>query len=391
MTLDWSNWSGNQIYRVNQLVEPQHEDEICAVIRASKKSNKIVRAVGASHSFNDFWTDDTIVSLERMKGIVDADIEKCELTLRSGTRLFEIGSPAWNHGLSMTNMGDIDRQSLAGALSTGTHGTGETLANLSSGITGLKLINGEGESVHLTEETNPDELKAARVSLGSLGIITEVTMKMSPQYYLHEKTWLAEVDACEEKLSELVANNRHFEFFWDPQSDQCSMKTLNKCPDDLQESLPEGERKGRNYEILPSSREHKFNEMEFSLPKEVGWGCFLEVRAAVKKSFPKLRWPIEYRTLKADDAYLSTAFHRETVTISIHEGAKRDYENLFLAIEEIFKSFNGRPHWGKVHTHKSSDFERLYPDWKQFLQIREEFDPSGIFLNNYLRDVFGTY
>ena len=390
MSRAWSNWSGSQQYQVASVAEPADEAEIAVIVRKALEKNQTLRAVGAAHSFNPFWTDDTILSLERMKGMVNVDQASHTLTFKAGTRLFEIGAPAWQAGYSMINMGDIDRQSLAGALSTGTHGTGVTLRNLSASITGLRLINGLGEIVALDADTDPDCLRAARVSLGSLGVITRVSLRVMPAYYLHEKTWIASVAAVEAQLASLIHENRHFEFFWDPQSDQCAVKTLNIGQASVAQSLPDGERAGRNYHLLPSERNQRFNEMEFSVPEASGWVCFMALRSMIKARFPDLRWPLEYRTLEADDSWLSTASARPSVTISVHEGASRDYKPLFLAAEDIFRGFDGRPHWGKVHFHSGRDLARLYPQWEAFHAIRSQFDPEGVFLNNYLRELFGT-
>ena len=288
----------------------------------------------------------------------------------------------------LENMGDIDRQSIAGAISTGTHGTGRELQNIPSQLAAIRLMRADGEVVEL-DHSHGELFRAAQVSLGSLGIITQATFQLLPAYYLHEKNWSASVDECAEQREALIATNRHWEFFWDPQSDQCAMKTLNMTDRQEEIRISETERIGPSYRIIPSTREFKFNEIEFSVPADAGWACFLEIRDLLKTKFPGVRWPIEYRTLKADDMLLSSASERNSVTISAHEGSKYPFEAFFLALENVFRRFDGRPHWGKIHSHQASELQRLLPQFDRFCDIRAQIDPEGRFLNSFLQGIFG--
>lgn len=391
MSTDWSNWSGGQQHHVSRLESPSSEAEIIALLSNASDEKRCVRAVGASHSFVPFWTDDTIVSLDNMSGLVRYDAASQQATFRAGSRLHELGQPLWELGLSMQSMGDIDRQSIAGAVSTGTHGTGKTLQNIPSQLTHLRLIRADGTPVEVDRQSDPALFRAAQVSLGVLGIITEATLQLMPRYYLHERNWNARVDECTERLDALVEDNRHFEFFWDPHSDTCAMKTLN-FTDREEESRPgEGEEIGPSYKIIPSARDMKFYEMEFSLPAEAGWDCFLDIRKLMQTQFPKVRWPLEYRTVKADEMLISSASDRDTVTISAHQGVDYPWQPFFLAVENIFRSYAGRPHWGKIHTHEAEALGRLYPRFQQFCDIRQRMDPDGRFLNPFLQGLFGIH
>lgn len=389
MSRDWQNWSGSQQHSVEQMVLPDVESDIVKLLDRASSESRCVRAIGSAHSFVPFWTNDYLLSLDNMRGLVSSDPARQQATFWAGTKLHEMGQPLWEMGLAMSNMGDIDRQSIAGAMSTGTHGTGIHLQNISSQVVGLRLIQANGEITDINTDSHSQLLRAARVSMGTLGVISQVTLKAIPAFYLHEKQWLASVDECAEAREELMLNNRHWEFFWDPQSDQCAMKTLNPTTLKVLENSLEGESLGPSYQIIPSQRDVKFNEIEFSVPAEAGWACFLALRSMMQQRFPEVRWPIEYRTLKADDSYLSSASGRDSVTISAHEGIKHSHTPLFKAVEDLFREYGGRPHWGKVHTHKATELEALLPHFNDFQAIRSTLDPEGRFLNPFLQGIFG--
>jgi FAD/FMN-containing dehydrogenase len=388
MAVNWSNWSGSQQHLANRFEQPDTEEKLVLLMEMARTSDRKIRAVGSAHSFVPFWTEDFLVSLNQMKGLVGCDEKKRQATFWAGTKLHEMGDVLWKHGLSMENMGDIDRQSIAGAVSTGTHGTGCTLQNIPSQLADLRLVMANGEVMDI-ESSNDELFRAAQVSLGTLGIISQATFNVLPAYYLHEKNWSASIEECAEQRDALIEDNRHWEFFWDPTSDQCAMKTLNITDREEDIQLNKNESIGRSYRIIPSDREFKFNEIEFSVPEDAGWACFLEIRALVKTKFPNVRWPIEYRTLKKDNMLLSSASGRDSVTISAHEGIKNPFEAFFLAVEEVFRRYGGRPHWGKIHSCKARDLQRTLPGFDRFCEIRHQFDPEGRFLNPFLQEIFG--
>jgi FAD/FMN-containing dehydrogenase len=291
----------------------------------------------------------------------------------------------------------VDVQAIAGAVGTGTHGTGPSMGNISSNVTGARIVRGDGEIVEITE-ASAGELLAARVALGSLGIFTQVELQLVPAYRLEERTWRARPGECMADLDRTIAATRHFEFFWFPQSDVCEMKSLHPTddPNDILEvregggdvSVPLDRRCGWSHQIIPSVRNFKFHEMEYAVPSGAGPACFAQVRERIRSRWPDVAWPVEYRTLRADPAYLSPAHGRETVTISIHQDARLPYREFFEDIEPIFTAHAGRPHWGKVNTRTAEQLADLYPRWDDFRQVRDHFDPAGTFLNDYLRGLF---
>jgi FAD/FMN-containing dehydrogenase len=302
----------------------------------------------------------------------------------------------------MANMGDIDRQALAGAISTGTHGTGRSLGSISTQMVGLRLVTASGERLDLSAADEPDLFKAAQVSLGALGVITQVTLQLLPAYYLHEQTFALDFEDCLTQMDSLIETNRHFEFFWSPRDDACAVKRLNPteaAPGIIAPpaAVPAGSRMARylnpervapSYQIFPSERTIRFNEIEFAVPAANGPDCLREIRQLMQSKFSEVLWPLEYRTLKADEIDLSPAYGRASVTISAHQAAELPYQDFFAAVEAIFRNHHGRPHWGKIHSHSARELAGLYPQWDHFLAVRRQLDPPGRFLNPYLRTLF---
>jgi FAD/FMN-containing dehydrogenase len=299
----------------------------------------------------------------------------------------------------MENMGDIDRQAIGGAVATGTHGAGRMLGSISTQVVGLRLATATGDLLDLDGQTDGDLLKAAQVSLGALGVITRVTLRLLPAFWLHERTWVADFDECMAELDTHIAANRHFEFFWSPGEDGCAMKTLNPVAPATppSEAKPvvgrlaryvREERIDASHRIFPSERTLRFTESEFALPAEQGPACLREIRRLMRSRHNDIIWPIEYRTLAADDIYLSPAYGRATVTISVHQAAELPYHDFFADVEAIFRNHRGRPHWGKIHTHMARELRALYPMWDRFQVVRRRLDPNGVFLNEHLHRLF---
>ena len=384
---DWKNWSGAQRHSDVLLVSPDSIDKVCRVVQQCYRQKQHLRCVGSGHSFNPFWTDDVILSLDNMHGLVSVDVSKATAKIRAGTKIHTLGPLLWDAGFSLPQQGDIDRQSLAGALSTGTHGTGLNLPSMPNSIVELTLVSAEGEERVISKTHNRDLLEYAKISLGVLGVITDVTLKLQPKFYLHEKTWQGDWSECLSRHETLIDENRHFEFFWTPNTDTFLFKTLNPTHEPKQ-VINSGEYIAPAFEVFPSDRENKFNEMEYAVSYEQGWQCFCELRDLFLRDFPKLPWPIEYRTMAADKLPLSTAYKKRVVTLSVHQGAERSYRQVFTAAQEVFKKYRGRPHWGKVHGLKKNDLADLYPEFETFCSLRNTLDPQGVFLNPYLRGLF---
>jgi FAD/FMN-containing dehydrogenase len=386
----WTNWSGRVECRPRAIERPASEDELAAIVRAAARDGLRVRVAGSGHSFTPIVaTDGILVSLDALEGIESADLQALQATVRAGSKLHAIGAPLRELGMALANQGDVDVQSLGGAIGTGTHGTGRALGSISTQVIGLRLVAADGGIVEWSLATDPDEMAAARLSMGMLGIVTAVRMQLVAAYRLHEQVWRTGVDACMAELETSIATHRHFEFFWYPQRDRAELKTLDpteRLPSDV--AGRKGERIGWSHEIFPSVRDQRFNEMEYALPAAAGPACFLELRERMQARHPDVVWPIEYRTLAADDIWLSPAHGRATVTLSLHQAAELPCDAFFHDLEAILRAHGGRPHWGKLHTCSADDLRDLYPRWDRFRALRGQLDPAGRYLNDYLGDLF---
>ena len=392
---EWTNWSGSVHCTPSEMARPADVDGVVAAIRGAVGRGRHVRAVGSGHSFTPLGaSDDTLLVVARLRGIEAIDSARRRATVLGGTKLYHLGKPLRQAGLAMKNLPDINRQAVVGAICTGTHGTGKDLGNLSTHVVGLEMVTGEGDLVRCSLDERPDLLRAGQVSLGALGIVTRLTLQLEATYRLHEKIWRTSYEECVTVLDQNIAENEHFEFFWRPGLDACLMKTLNKTddPEDFENSNSETferERIGHWDEILPSQRNNRFNEMEFAVPAGNGSNCLAELREMMRHKHKDVTWPLEYRTVAADDIPLSPHFGRPSVTISAHEPARTSYEGYFADVEAVFRNHEGRPHWGKMHWLTAKELEPLYPKWAEFQKAREEIDPKGTFLTHYLRTLLG--
>ncbi len=292
----------------------------------------------------------------------------------------------------MFNTGDVDVQTLAGAIATGTHGSGRALQNMASVLQGVRMVNCHGEVAEYTEQQHPYIMKAARVSLGALGIFAEITVRVVPLFKLRRLELCTDTDVCLQYFIELTSENRNVDFYWYPRSDESKIRILNEPGQGTQtfsfkyNCKDEGE--GWVGDILPRKRELKFDEMEYALPLESGLACFQEVRERIKAKHRKdVAWRVLVRIIAADDNYLSPHYGRESVSISLHHNAGLPFEEFFADIEPIFIDHGGRPHWAKKHNLKAAQLQPLYPQWKAFHEVRRTIDPQGFFMNDYLNEI----
>jgi FAD/FMN-containing dehydrogenase len=383
----WANWSGNVEATPARIVSPVSEADVQAVVSDAARDGLAVRPAGSRHSFTPLCaTDGVAVDLHGLAGIEAIDPDARTATVLAGTRLSAIGNELRTAGLALHNQGDVDTQTVSGATGTGTHGTGPDLGNLSTAITAVRIVTADGEVVFASEDVRPGLYQAARLSLGALGIITAITFRCVPAYNLHERVWFEGPDRSLDLLHERVEATRHYEFFWYPFRDLFEHKALalTNAPAD---PLPDRKREriDHSHKVFPSLRDHRFNEMEYALPAECGPACFADIRALIHDRHPELQWPIEYRTVAADDVWLSPDYGRATVTISVHEDAARPYAPLFDDCEAIFRAYGGRPHWGKIHSAGAAELQPHYERWDHFWRLRAELDPEGRFLNPHLR------
>ncbi len=389
----WKNWSGSLKFRPEHILEPESEEEICEIIYKAGKNNKKVRVAGAGHSSTPLLkTDDILIYLKHFNGVESPDKNNKTAWVPSGMTVKEAGSDLYRYGLAMHNTGDVDVQKLAGAIGTGTHGTGVNLQNLSAMLIGVKLVNGQGEIKEFDSINHPEIMRALRVSLGSCGIFLKMKLQLQDSYILQRKEWCITVDQCLKNLNDYKLN-RNFDFYWYPRTDKIKIRIMNEegvnMPDIPFGSL-EMESIGPGHEILPRDRALKFDEMEYALPAEKAQDCFLEIRNLILKKFRKdIAWRLLFRTIKKDDTYLSCMNGRETVTISLHHNAGLPFWTFFKAIEPIFLKYEGRPHWAKKHTLIHEELHSMYPDWNKFLEVRDILDPRKIFITRYLQEILG--
>ncbi|MEQ8860076.1 MAG: D-arabinono-1,4-lactone oxidase [Pseudomonadales bacterium] len=383
----WRNWSGRLSAKPRALHFLRSEADAVALVRDAAANACTVRAAGAGHSHAPLIPNaGVIVDTSGLAGVVATDPEKRSARVRAGTPIFALGRALHDAGLALANQGDIDRQSIAGACATGTHGTGIALQNLSSAVIGARLVLASGEVVECDAERSPDLWQAARLNLGALGLVTELTLQMRDAYRLEQRGWSEPFEALAPRIGELSGAARHFEFFWYPHDDRAIAKLTEETEREPRYPLgAEGERCAWSYEVLPNHRPHPHTEMEYSVPAERGPECFAALRALIRAEYPELRWPLEYRTLAADDVWLSSARDRATVTISVHQDVREDERAYFEACEAIFLAFDGRPHWGKVHYLDGAALAARHPDWNAWWQVRDAVDPAGVFLNPTLR------
>ena len=426
----WYNWSGGVSCKPRDIAAPKDEVELAAAVR---KAEGRVRVPGTGHSFTPLnATDGTLIDLSAFVGLQGFDPEREVASIAAATPLWGIGSLLHPLGYALKNMGDIDRQTLGGVVGTGTHGTGRTLGSFSAEVASFRLVLSTGEVIHCSPSENADVFAAGRTSLGLLGVMTEIDMKVRPIYKLIEKHFIHPVDTLFRQLDGLVNANRHFEFFWFPYAEVAVCKSLNETDANAptrhsartlrargeRRSLDEyifagfneamrrfpaltrpahrlfsrfmpGQEKVRwSHEIFPSARTVRFNEMEYAVPYEKGPDALREIVEMIRKRKIVTGFPLEYRTVAADDVWLSPFYQRDSATIAVHQYHRVDTTELFDACESIFRAYDGRPHWGKRHTRTSSELAALYPRFEDFRAVRRKLDPRDKFLNEYLGGMF---
>lgn len=385
----WNNWSGRHEAEPTNLYFPHSESDIAALVASATSAGRTVRAAGAGHSHMPLIpTDDVIVDFSGLSGIASIDAPSRSAWIWAGTPIYALGRPLHDAGLALHNQGDIDRQLLAGAVATGTHGTGQALPNVSAAVLGARVVVASGDVIECSASNEPELFEAVRVNLGAVGLVTQLHMQLEPAYRMRERSWDAPIGELRPEIEQLAGAHRHFEFFWYPSVDRAAAKTLDLTDDEPEYPLAdEGSRCGWNYEVLPNHRPHRHTEMEFSIAIDQGPACLDAIVDLMRTEFPEVIWPVEYRTLAADNIWLSTAGAGPVATISVHQGIDHDDEPFFRACEQVFRSFGGRPHWGKVNWFNESDFAASYPRWSDWWRVRDHHDPERRFLNDYLTSI----
>jgi FAD-linked oxidoreductase len=425
----WANWAGDQRCSPAAIEAPRTDDEVAAIVRRARDAGQTVRVAGAGHSFSDLVpTDGVLVRMDAFDRLHEVDRETGLVRVGAGITLHALGPKLAEHGLGLENQGDIDAQSVAGALSTATHGTGARFANLSANVVGMRLVDGRGDVVELTD---PEDLRAARVSLGALGAILDVTVRCVPLYGLDRVDEPQPIPEVLGRLDELVDAHDHFELFAFPHTRTTMVRRTQRVGAGItptpawraafQEEILENailgtfsrvgrrapravpslnrllmrlasrtERRDLAYRVYASHRGVHFTEMEYALPREVGREAMERVLAVVAERRIATGFPFEMRFVAPDDALLSPAHARPTCYIAVHQYRGMPYEELFAAAEEIFAGYGGRPHWGKRHTQTAETLAPRYPEWAAFARARDRLDPDRVFTNDGVRRVLGT-
>ena len=407
----WRNWVGNQSFVARHKGEPNSEDELAAMMAQAARENLPVRVAGSGHSFTPVVaTSGLLLSLKNMQGVVDADLARKRVTVRAGAKIGDIGRALKSMGLSLANQGDIDTQAIAGALSTGTHGTGITLGCLSTQAVGMRLVKADGEILDFGIDESPEMMAAAQVAVGMLGVMSTVTLQVVDAYNLKERQWRDDFETCMERHDELAAGNRHFGFFWCPvresrhlyclpdlaavsptrrEHDVCEMKVMNVTDEAPFADETTFERVAYSSEIYPIEYVPNFHELEYAIPVEHGKEALRQVRELMLTKHTNCIYPVEYRFVAGDSGMLSPYYQRASVTISVSGGPGVDYWRYLTDVDAILRPYGARPHWGKLHFNTREDMPALYPRYEAFQAVRRRLDPEGRFLNDHLRGLFG--
>ncbi len=422
----WTNWAGLATAHPTQALTPHDAGEVVDAVVAARHQNLTVKMTGTGHSFTDIAvTDGLMLRPGNLRGIVAVDRDAMTVTALAGTPLHELNAALERLGLSLHNMGDIEEQTLAGAISTGTHGTGGRVASLSAQVAGLELVTGEGRLLRAAADENADVLDMARVGLGALGILTSITMRVEPLYVLEAHETPMRWDQAMEEFDSLVAENHHFEMFWFPHTDRLLTKRNNPTQDAPQplsrfrgwlsdeflanrafgwanrvgnvrpRLVPRindlagrvmSERRFSDvpHKVFTSRRRVVFREMEYAVPRKQGLEALRDVRALVERSDWRIGFPVEVRAVPGDDVPLSSAFGGDAVYLAFHVNAQSDHRAYFHAVEDVLRGYDGRPHWGKLHTRTAEDLAPAYPRWRDFQAMRDRLDPERVFTNHYL-------
>ncbi|MEA2201500.1 MAG: L-gulono,4-lactone dehydrogenase [Solirubrobacteraceae bacterium] len=428
---EWRNWAGDQRCAPAAVRAPASTEELSAAIQEAGRRGLAVRVAGAGHSFGDIaLTDGMMLKLDRLAGVLDVDRSSGLARVQAGITIHELSRQIAAHGLALENLGDIDRQSIAGAISTATHGTGARLRNLSAQVSELTLVLADGSTLVCSEERDPETFRAARVGLGTLGAIAEVTLRCVPAFTLHGVDAPAPLSDTLVRFEELALANDHFEFFVFPHTDTALTRTNNRTG---QAPRPRGrlsaylndvlltnrafelsclagrrfparipqlnrlvtrlagrsERVERSAEIFASPRLVRFTEMEYALPRERTVEAVGRVMELIEERGFAVPFPIEVRTVAPDDAFLSTAAGRESGFVAVHMYRGMAWEPYFRAVEAIMGELGGRPHWGKRHFQTAATLRPRYPDWDRFRAVRARLDPEGRFANAWSERVLG--
>jgi L-gulono-1,4-lactone dehydrogenase len=428
---EWVNWAGDQSCRPAEVVRPASRDELAEAVGAAAAAGRSVSVAGSGHSFTEAaMTGGTMVRIEALSGVIDADPGSGLVEVGAGTVLADLNEELARLGLAMENLGDIDRQTLAGAISTGTHGTGARLRNISAQVEGLELVLADGSVRQLSTTTDPELLRAARVGVGALGAIAAVTLRCVPAFTLRRVDTPRPREEVLDGFQASADANDHFELFTFPYADSALVLERNRSAEPARprrraaaylndvvlenwalEALSATSRRfpaaipslsrlagrlaagsstvDRSDRVFANERRVRFTEMEYGVPREHGPEAARRVIEWVRSNRYPVFFPIEMRVAAGDDALLSPSHERDTAYVAVHQYRGMEWRPYFEAVEEIMSSYGGRPHWGKRHFQTAATLAPLYPAWSEFQRARTELDPGRTFTNEYAARVLG--
>lgn len=427
----WSNWAGNESADGVTLIIPRNKEEVADAVRKAAEAGERVKPIGAGHSFTAIGKPEgTQLVLDNLSGLRSVDKSSGVVTVEAGTRLYELNGLLASEGLAMTNLGDIDVQTIAGAISTGTHGTGSLYGGIATQVIGLEMVCADGSLVACSPTEHAALWSAARVGLGALGIITAVTLQTVPLFALQAEEGPMPLDELLSRFDELAEQTDHFEAYWFPHTASTltkrnTRKTLHDGLDPLPKwkewlddeflsntvfgwTIAAGKRLGSlvrpanrlaskalgsrtftdlSFKVFTSPRRVRFCEMEYAIPRTAAVQAIREVVSAIESSGMNISFPVELRVAAADDIPLSTASGRASAYLAFHLPAGVDFRDYFSLVATILDGYDGRPHWGKLHTLDADTLRQRYPRFDEFVAIRDSVDPSGVFSNRHLDTV----
>jgi L-gulono-1,4-lactone dehydrogenase len=433
----WRNWSGLESAEIREVRFPRTPEDVVAAVERARETRSTVKMVGTGHSFTAIAAPgDVMLRPDRLSGIVGVDRDAMTVTAYAGTPLNVLNAELEARGLSLHNMGDIAEQTLAGAVSTGTHGTGGVTAGLAAQLAAFELVTGTGEIVSASPSENADLFDLGRVGLGALGILTTVTFAVEPLFLLEAHEQPMSWDEALGSFDAMVAESHHCDLYWFPHTDRMLTKRNTRLAADVAEAEPVGRLRGwveddvlsntvfgaltaaanrapaiiprmnqlsaralsaRTYSdvahrVFTSPRRVVFREMEYAVPRAAGLEALREARRVVEASDWRISFPVEIRVARADDVALSTAYDRDSLYLAFHTHHRSDWctHRAYLeAMEAIARAHDGRPHWGKLHTRSAADLAPAYPRFSEFLSLRDRLDPDRLFANDHLRRILG--
>jgi len=405
MAVTWTNWVGNQSFEAEEIVKPADEAGAVAAVKRAAVAGQRVRVPATGHSFTPIvQTDGMLLDLEQLKGIRSVDLAKQRAVVGAGTPISELGEPLWDRGLALRNQGDIDSQRIAGAIGTGTHGSGTQFGSFSASMTACRLITASGDVIEVSEST-PELLAAAQVSVGMLGVMTDVELQVKEKYRLQENFGYESFEDVMSTFYDRVSRHRNFGLFWFPSEesaalynielpggasafDMCNVKVFEEVTGEVSDSDVINHRVDRSYRIYPMVYDPNFHELEYFVPLNKGVDAIRELREYMLKSLPISIFPMEVRTVGADNAYLSSQYQTDTMVISVSGMPGTEYWDYLRDVDALLGKYDARVHWGKLHFLTKDQLLARYPMAEEFIRIRRELDPTGMFLNDHLRQLF---